>query len=274
MVAPTRQLDEQYISLQLPSSSQANATFAVTAAVSHAGWLVGCSFGYAGATNPKPGRYYGSVALLYGGVGIRLWRGYIGTAADGSMPNIYVEEGQNVRLNVYTGTNAVASDLFVCSLDYSAAQPVGGAYLHDEPPFAGPGEIVSESISAPSAGAQQTYTIPAQVRQRFISYKGSIAVANSGSARPVSYVYTDGTNTTHVLFSAFFGTAAINATQNLELAEEGLNNPPLATPVLGPWVNRYYPAAYTFGTNIGSLVAGDQVNAARLVVEEWAGPTP
>ena len=226
-----------------------------------------------------PGRYYVRVflspsAVYYGApVSNLIYSGYLGSVPE-SVPNTWVSAGKDYLYCVIVGgSNGATTDIIRCFYEISD-MPVPGIAFHQQP-GTGPGERFTVSIAAPAAGSQMSYTVPSNVRQRFKVYAGSVAVANSGSARPFSLTISNPTPAVvWTLPTAFVGTLAINATDPTQADELGVDTPSLATPLLAPLNPGPWPAGYLLKTAIGSLVAGDQVNASTLEVEEWAMPLP
>lgn len=232
---------------------------------------------------PVHGRYFARVLLVndvrpnlvasVADIVAVVWEGYVDNTHS-SFPNKRIGLGQGIMVQCWAGTNGAATDVCSVLID-TADQPDGGSTIYHEAPGSGDGDLLSLAVSAPAAGNQQIYTLLSSVRQRIRTYKGTVTVANSGAARPISFSYTDGSNTYLTMATGAFGTLTINATDVLDLYDGPLPSDAAGATTSGCVTEpAKIKSGWTFQTAIGNLVAGDQINAARLTAEEWVYPNP
>lgn len=243
--------------------------------VPRSGWLAAVSL-FAGQKCPH-GRTYARIVLLNPSKGdiAPLWAGYVAQASSvASLPGIYLSAGQVIRLELTTGSGGASTDSYNLFVAWSDTE-LNPGWLFNEPPFTGQGELRTVTPANPGVGTQLTYTVPALVRQSVRSFACQYAVANSGVARSIAIQFQDSAaNVLWTIPSAYFGTAAINATATVLVSQTGASLPALATPLVVPLGDALLYAAEKIVTNFTVLAGADQISAVVIYVEEWAGFEP
>lgn len=278
---------------QIVSSVAAVANTTVntpTILIARSGWLTLVWPNLIGSSTPPHGRYYGSVELNRVGTFestanyARVWAGYICRSAVASCPQVYVEAGDVIYLNVSCGTNVQPGDV----LNFQAEvheEPTGGSFIFSEVPGAGPGERFALKGSNPGAGADFVYQPPLFVIDLFHAFICSLTSDGTAGNRFMSIVQA---GEQLLLEAAGIGPAQTlsltykyKAIRGFPLTDAAADNQMivrLATP-LWPALKTYSDAAGTHNYNIRTRMlgssgfdAGDTITAIAMDIEEWAYP--
>jgi hypothetical protein len=168
--------------------------------------------------------------------------------------------------------------------DVTAAQVLLGDYLASGATVMGaPGAEVRDSIdgpganltvvnSAPGAGNNFTYTVPANLTQRLRTLAVSLTTSATVASRQMVLTITDGVNT--LWKESCLATQAASLTYAYQYAER---YSPTTSALTNLTLDCSLPEfvlrpGYTVGSSLGSIQAGDAFTSQILAVEQWISP--
>ncbi len=229
---------------------------------------------------PQPGRYFVMAVLLKGRnilpvqIDSVLWTGYLGGDMASSFPNLRVNHEQAVTFIVFSGTNGtVANDgRLRFAFGFDTERPRGGAWIHSQQPFTGPGEPRKIQPGNPAAGSRATTAVPAQVRMKGKSFTCNFQAAAVAGNRMPDAGYGDGQAwavsaidkpiTSGQAAEIFFGLDMGHQTEIASVYNQRVGSLP------NFWAT---PGDILFVGSDNMNIA-DQITSPAFIVEEWAGP--
>lgn len=236
------------------------------------------------------GRVYCTVSVIPASnpVPIVLWAGYIrAIEAPPSYPSFYSTADDQIQAVFTFGTNTTNPvDYFQAAVDYQSTKDyLSPPVLFNEPPFSGPGEVLTNHVAAIAHGTDESYTIPGFVRQRIRSVQGRLTTSAVVNNRVPQPNVTDAAGNQLVILDGTYGEkTAAGSAQTYCLTESGWPFGELIAEStaqftlshlngLGPIPQNYVFSMNTenFDTTAGT---GDQWTNVNFNLEEWAGPNP
>lgn len=185
----------------------------------------------------------------------------------------------NVGQYMYVSVGLVRSPLS----DPFVSIPLFAGYVHDkialgypstpsQRPTDGAGILTTNNVAAPGAGADWSYTVPANARQRLVSLSSALTTAVAVANRGVTIVIDDGAN--------ILGQFAAQTVQAASLAvqysaADGITNTATVGPVadISTPSNLFLAGGWRVRSLTSSIQAADQWGATRLLLQEWLDPT-
>ncbi len=213
-----------------------------------------------------------------------VWAGYITARAAGtqkspemppSVPEIYIEEGQVIEMQLTHCSQGVAVNVGCrVVVDRDPDAKPGGAFIHNELPGDGSGEVFQITTADPAAGAVPAAIVtPDECHRRYRALGCIIARGAVGGSRlSLSYETGAGVARCHT------GTPEMTAaTVNLRIGAM-LNGPQTPSPastigaVVFPLPDIRLQATDQLDFADSVIQATDNLSAITLEVEEWAVP--
>jgi hypothetical protein len=132
----------------------------------------------------------------------------------------------------------------------------------------GPGWLHSIQVANPAAGADWTFTEPANSRVRLQSLRALLTTSATAANRNIQLQITDGVNTVWIASAP----ASVLASTTQQFTAVGTNSPTgVVTTIFAVVVPPalLLPGAWTIATVTANIQAGDQWSSIWLGVEEW-----
>ncbi len=175
--------------------------------------------------------------------------------------SLAVQRGPNLSSGI---TTAFLLQDYIDLVDQTGWPP--GRYISSTD---GAGAILSTAVANPAAGADWSFTVPAQSRAKVRSVKAQLATSATAGARLARLQITDGTNVVFTVVPTITQTVSLTWTYDWALGMGGELNASANNFVGEALPDMLLEPGWVIGTSTAAISATDQWSLIRLETERW-----